>query len=88
MADISKLKENINEVPAAKGPQQAEGNNGDILNIISNIKEQLANHGQEVLAIAEKVEDHDELVDNMQMNMDLEIKTKHKTLDERMLKLE
>ena len=88
MADISKLKENINEAPTGKGPQKAESSNDDILNIISNLKEQLANQGQEVLAMAEKVEDNDELVENMQINMDSEIKTKYKMLDERLLKLQ
>ena len=88
MTDISKLKENINEAPVGKGPQKTESNNDGMLNIISNFKEQLANHGQEMLAMAEKVEDHDELVENMQINMDSEIKTKYKMLDERLLKLQ
>ena len=70
MADISKLKENISEAPAGRGPQKAESNSDDILNIIGNFKEQLVNQGQEVLAMAEKVEDHGELVENMQLNMD------------------
>jgi len=53
MADVEKLKEE-QEKPS-KAVEGAKPANDDMLNIISNLKEQLANQSMEVLALAEKV---------------------------------
>jgi len=53
MADVEKLKEQQEKpTEAAESTKPASD---DMLNIISNLKEQLANQSMEVMALAEKV---------------------------------
>lgn len=82
MADVEKLKEQQEKpTEAAESTKPASD---DMLNIISNLKEQLANQSMEVMALAEKVQDHDQLFDNMQINIDTDINDKYGLLDARL----
>lgn len=86
MADVEKLKEDQEKPTEAE--EGAKPVSDDMLNIISNLKEQLANQSMEVLALADKVQDHDQLFDNMQINIDTDIGTKYGLLEARLEQFE
>ena len=92
MTDIQKLKETTIDADtpdaAAESVSAMKTNNDDILNIISNFKEQLANQSQEMYALADKVDNQDQMVENMQINIDTDISTKYGLHEEKLQQMQ